>query len=138
METSRTEMKGLVLPVPSNQIKNYYYFTLQRYIYDFFLLHIEIEGKCRWIIRGGGGSKGMLPPSQIIGGPGPAGPPLPTPLHPSDPQVSQYVVSVQSSSALFTLDWFVCCVVSLMGQETIMRTKCFETLQKQRARVWIQ
>ena len=29
---------------------------------------------------GGGGAKGMLPPSQIIGGAGPPGPPLPTPM----------------------------------------------------------
>ena len=43
------------------------------YIYDFFLFHIEIEGKGGWIIGGGGGgggeSKGYAgPPSQIIGG----------------------------------------------------------------------
>ena len=39
------------------------------YICDFFLFHIEIEGKGGWIIWGGGGAKGMLPPppSQIIG-----------------------------------------------------------------------
>ena len=45
---------------------------------NFFLFHIEIEGKCGWIIGvgggggGGGGAKGMLahPPSQIIGGAG--------------------------------------------------------------------
>ena len=45
------------------------------YIRDFFLFHIEIEGKGGWIIffGGGGGAKGMFPPpSQIIGwGPGP-------------------------------------------------------------------
>ena len=49
------------------------------YICDFFLFHIEIEGKGGWII-GGGGAKGMLaPPSQIIGGGGGggAGPPGP-------------------------------------------------------------
>ena len=39
------------------------------YICVFFLFHIEIEGKCGWII---GGAKGYVgPPSQIIGGPGP-------------------------------------------------------------------
>ena len=41
------------------------------YICDFFLFHIEIEGKGGWIIwggGGGGGAKGMLGhPSQIIG-----------------------------------------------------------------------
>ena len=30
------------------------------------------------------------------------------------------------------------CVDSLMGKETFMRTKRFESLQKMRARVWIQ
>ena len=48
------------------------------YICDFFLFHIEIEGKGGWIILGGGGgggAKGILgPPSQIIGW-GPAPPP---------------------------------------------------------------
>ena len=50
------------------------------YICDFFLFHIEIEGKGGWIIGGGGGgggAKGMLgPPLKLLGG-GP-GPPLPT------------------------------------------------------------
>ena len=49
------------------------------YICDFFLFHIEIEGKGGWIIGGGGGGGERVccpPPSQIIGGPGPPGPPL--------------------------------------------------------------
>ena len=41
-----------------------------------FLFHIEIEGKCGWII---GGPKGMLAPSQIIEGGG--GAPAPTPMY---------------------------------------------------------
>ena len=44
------------------------------YICDFFLFHIEIEGKGGWIIwGGGGGAKGMLgPPLKLLGGgPGP-------------------------------------------------------------------
>ena len=49
------------------------------YICDFFLFHIEIEGKGGWII---GGAKGYVgPPSQIIGGAWPPlAPPLPTPM----------------------------------------------------------
>ena len=45
------------------------------YICDFFLFHIEIEGKGGWII--GGGAKGMLvPPLKLLGGrPGPPAPP---------------------------------------------------------------
>ena len=36
------------------------------YICDFFPFHIEIEGKCGWII---GGPKGMLaPPLKLLGG----------------------------------------------------------------------
>ena len=39
------------------------------YICDFFLFHLEIEGKGGWII--GGAGAGGWPPSQIIGGPAP-------------------------------------------------------------------
>ena len=42
----------------------------------FFLFHIEIEGKCGWIIVGGGCQSVCWTPSQIIGGPGPPWPPL--------------------------------------------------------------
>ena len=58
IDNSRIELKGIVLPVPSNQIKVtfYYYFTLQLGTFViFFLFHIEIEGKCGWAIGGGGG-----------------------------------------------------------------------------------
>ena len=86
IENSRIELRGIVLPVPSNQIKVTFIiilpFNLVPYICDFFLFHIEIEGKGRWII--GGGPKGILAPSQIIGGGGgglaPLAPPLPTPM----------------------------------------------------------
>ena len=49
------------------------------YIRDFFLFHIEIEGKGGWIIWGG--RVCCPPPSQIIGwGPAPPPPPPPPPL----------------------------------------------------------
>ena len=78
IENSRIELKGIVLPVPSNQIKVTFIIILPFNLVHlcFFLFHIEIEGKCGWIIGG---------PSQIIGGggawppPGPP-PPLPTPM----------------------------------------------------------
>ena len=78
IENSRIELKEVVLPVPSNQIKVTFIIILSN------LFHVEIEGKCGWIIGEGGGAKGMWPPSQIIGGGG-AGPlspppPLPTPM----------------------------------------------------------
>ena len=38
----------------------------------FFLFHIEIEGKCEWIIGGGGGGGGakgyVEPPLKLLGG----------------------------------------------------------------------
>ena len=62
IENSRIELKGIVLPVPSNQIKVTFIIILPStwYICDFFLFHIEIEGKCGWII---GGGEGMLAPT---------------------------------------------------------------------------
>ena len=90
IENSRIELRGIVLPVPSNQLKLHLllFYPSTWYICDFFLFHIEIEGKGGWIIwggggGGGGGAKGYVgSPSQIIGGPGPhAPPPLLTPMH---------------------------------------------------------
>ena len=87
-ENSRIELRGIVLPLPSDQIKvisiiilPFYFY---KYICDFFLFHIEIEGKGGWFIGGGGGgAKGMLAPlSNYWGGGGavPPGPPLATPM----------------------------------------------------------
>ena len=76
IENSRIELKGIVLQVRSNQIKVLFIIILSfnLYICHFFLFHIEIKGKCGWII---GGAKGYVgPPSQIIGGGG-AGSPCP-------------------------------------------------------------
>ena len=54
----------------------YYFYSSTWYICDFFLFHIEIEGKGGWII---GEAKGYVgPPSQIMGGG--LAPPLPTPM----------------------------------------------------------
>ena len=60
IENSKIELTGIVLPVPSNQIKvTFILFDPSTwYICDFFLFHIEIEGKGGWII--GGSPKGML------------------------------------------------------------------------------
>ena len=51
------------MPVPSNQIKVTFinlllFYPSTWYICDFFLFHIEIEGKGGWIIGGGGGRGG--------------------------------------------------------------------------------
>ena len=84
IENSRIELKGIVLQVRSNQISYInHYFTLQLGTFcHFFLFHIELEGKCGWII---GGPKGMLAPLSNYWGacppPTPAPPPpLPTPM----------------------------------------------------------
>ena len=79
IENSRIGLRGIVLPAPSNQIKFTFiilFYPSTWYICEFFLFHIEIEGKSGFIIGGGGGAKGMLAPSQIIGGlPRPPDPP---------------------------------------------------------------
>ena len=86
IENSRIELRGIGLPLPSNQINVIFIIILPFYLIHFvilyfFLFHIEIEGKGEWII---GGAKGYVgPPSQIIGGPAPPpplAPPLPTPM----------------------------------------------------------
>ena len=57
IENSRIELRGMVLTVPSNQIKvtftNILPFNLVHLF--FFLFHTEIEGKGGWIIWGGEG-----------------------------------------------------------------------------------
>ena len=63
VENLRIELKGIVLPVPSNQIKVSFIIILPFNLVHlwFFLFHIEIEGKGGWII-GGGGAKGYVGP----------------------------------------------------------------------------
>ena len=71
IENSRIELKRIVLPVPSNQIKLHLllFYPSTWYICDFFLFHIEIVGKCGLIIRGGGGGGQrvcLLPPLPLF------------------------------------------------------------------------
>ena len=47
IENSRIELRGIVLPAPSNHIKVTFIIIL-----PFNLFHIEIEGKGGWIIGG--------------------------------------------------------------------------------------
>ena len=80
IENSRIELKGIVLQVPSNQIKVTFIIILPFNLVHlkFFRFHIEIDGKCGWTIwGGGGGGVCQRPPSQIIGGGAPCPPPLP-------------------------------------------------------------
>ena len=82
IENSMIELRGIVLPVPSNQIKVAFIIILPFNLVHllFFLFHIEIEGKGGWIIVGAKGYVG--PPCKIIGGAWPPlpPPPLPTPM----------------------------------------------------------
>ena len=79
-------MRGIVLPTPSNQIKNTFIiilpFNLVHFIFIFSCFHIEIEGKGGWIIGGGGVQSVCSPLSNYLGGlpPSPLRPPLPTPM----------------------------------------------------------
>ena len=65
--TSRIELRGIV---PSNLIKVTFIiilFNLQLgSFFFFFLFHIEIEGKCGWIIGGGGGGGGGPTPMKHL------------------------------------------------------------------------
>ena len=77
IENSLIELRGIVLPVPSNQIKVTFIIIYPStwYICDFFLFHMEIEGKGGWII---GGAKGYVgPPLKLLGGGGLPPPPWP-------------------------------------------------------------
>ena len=81
IENSRIELRGIVLPLPSNQINVIFIIILPLYLihlWFFFLFHIETEGKGGWIIGGGGGKGYVAPPpfSNYWGGGGPAPPPL--------------------------------------------------------------
>ena len=90
IKNSRIELRGIVLPVPSNQIKVTFIIILPFNLVHlwFFLFHIEIEGKGGWIIGGGGGGGGakcmLAPPLKLLGEgpapPPPLAPPLPTPM----------------------------------------------------------
>ena len=75
IENSRIELKGIILPVPSNQIKVTFIISTW-YICNFFLFHIEIEGKYGWVISGAKGYVG--PPLKLLGWG--AWPPLASPL----------------------------------------------------------
>ena len=82
IENSRIELRGIVLPLPSNQIKVAFII-----IFPFNLVHLcffpvsHRNRRKRWVDYLGG-PKGMLAPLSNYWGPGPPGPPLPTPMLP--------------------------------------------------------
>ena len=69
IENSLIELRGIVLPVPSNQkLHLLLFYPSTWYICDFFLFHMEIEGKGGWIIGGLGGQGYVAPLSDYSGG----------------------------------------------------------------------
>ena len=85
IENSRIELKGIVLPVPSNQIKVTFIIILPFNLVHLWFFPVSYRNRRKmWMDYwgGGGGPKGMLAHSQIIGRPGPLllPPPPPPPL----------------------------------------------------------
>ena len=83
IENSRIELRGIVLPVPSNQIKValsvYYYFTLQLgTIVIFPVSYRNLRKNVGGLLEGAKGY--VAPPLSNYWGGGPAPPPLPTPM----------------------------------------------------------
>ena len=84
-ENSRIDLKGIVCKYVQIKLKLHLllFYPSTWCICDFFLFHIEIEGKYEWIIWGGGGGGGggqrlCWPPTlKLLGG---LAPPLPTPM----------------------------------------------------------
>ena len=77
LENSRIELRGIVLPDLQIKLKlHLLFYPSTWYVCDFYLFHIEIEGKDGWII--GGGQRVCWPPLSNYWG---AWPPLaPPPL----------------------------------------------------------
>ena len=75
IENSRIELRGIVLPVPSNEIKVTFIIILPFNLVHLWFFPVSHRNwRKRWVDNlggggGGGGAKGMLgpPPSQIIG-----------------------------------------------------------------------
>ena len=66
IENSRIELRRIVLPELQIKLKLHLllFYPSTWYTCDFFLFHIEIEGKCGWVI-GGGGRKGYVAPPPL-------------------------------------------------------------------------
>ena len=82
IENSRIELRGIVLPVPSNQIKVAFIIILPfNFVHLWFFPVSHRNWRKRWVDYwgggGGGGQRVCWPPSQVIGGAWPPCPPPP-------------------------------------------------------------
>ena len=79
IENSKIELRGIVLPAPSNQIDIYYYFTLQIGTFVIFSCFIyKLKEKVGGLLGGGGKRVCCPPPLKSLGWG--ACPPAPPPL----------------------------------------------------------
>ena len=80
IENSRIELRGIVLPVPSNQSKVAFIIILPfNLVYLWFFPVSRRNWRKRWVDYWGGGPKGMLaPPLKLLGGAWPPCPPPPS------------------------------------------------------------
>ena len=76
IEDSRIELRGIVLTVPSNQIKVTFIIILPFNLVPFWFFPVSHRNwRKRWVdYWGEGGQRVCWPPSQIIGGPAPLDP----------------------------------------------------------------
>ena len=99
IENSRIELKGIVLQVPSNQIKVTFIIILPLTLVHLWFFPVA-HRNCRkmWAnYWGGGGPKGMLaPPLKLLGG-GACPPPTPTPWPPCS-----YAYALMSKNNVWT------------------------------------
>ena len=116
IENSRIELRGIVLPVLQIKLKLHLllFYPSTWYICDFFLFHIEIEGKGGWII-GGGGQRVCCPPLSNYWGRWPPLPPPPSSYAyvvtphwnclsgDSSDKRSQYMFSLRTKKVIFEL-----------------------------------
>ena len=104
IQNSRIELKGIVCKYLQIKLRLHLllFYPSTWYICDFFLFHIEIEGKGGMIIGvgvggGGGGQRVCCPPLKLLGGWPPAPPPPPPHLPPSSyAYVTQHLMKTVS------------------------------------------
>ena len=106
IENSRIELRGIVLPAPSNQIKVTFIIILPFNLVHLWFFPVSHRNwRKRWVdYWGRGGGKGYIArPPQIIGGGGwpPSSPPPPPPHTPLHTSVDKRVLTLYSHLHVF-------------------------------------